>query len=92
MNKLGVFDVKPKILASIDLDSQISTELRVVGCTVRKGINQSEVVEIKAQGSWSSSSPDSSAEYPISLHITTYPGCAVVPSIGDNIRITIERA
>ena len=75
------------------MDEKISAELRVVGCTVKKGVLREEVIEVKASGDWESRADGRvPTQYPISLHLTAYPGCAVIPSIGDNIKITIERA
>ena len=44
-----------------------------------------EVVEYKAFGLWDES------EYPISIHITTFPGCGAIPLCGDRMKVTIER-
>ena len=52
-----------------------------------EGSTTGEVVEIRASGEWS----DGKYNYPISIHLTTYPGCGVVPFMGDNLKITLER-
>ena len=88
-------------------DEKIETELRVKSCTIkpfdysRPGAEQmptGEVLEIRAEGMWhpkdfdfiSKESPSYPC-YPVSLHFTVYPGCGVVPVIGDYIQIAIER-
>jgi hypothetical protein len=66
-------------------------------------LGDSEVLEMRASGLWcsgfdvaageneSSHYVEGSIEYPVSLHITMYPGCPAIPVVGDNIRVTIER-
>lgn len=81
-------------------DEKIETELRVKSCTIKPfsyspesiEATPGEVLEIKAEGFWHSDLSDTkSPRYPMSLHFTAYPGCGVVPVIGDNIQITVER-
>jgi hypothetical protein len=44
-----------------------------------------EVVEVKASGVWGD------AQYPVSIHITVPPGSAVIPCMGDNLKIVVSR-
>lgn len=64
---------------------------RVISAGIKE--NQSpEVLEIKAKGYWKESGAmQSSSSWPVSLHITVYPGCSVIPVTGDHLKITIER-
>jgi hypothetical protein len=73
---------------------KITTELRVVSCVIKPfmygGERMGEAMEVRASGFWEPSD-SSDGPYPASLHITVYPGCGVVPMIGDSVKITIER-
>lgn len=51
----------------------------------------SEVVEIRASGIWTEPCTAGGDQYPISLHLTAYPGCPVIPFNGDYVKVTIER-
>jgi hypothetical protein len=44
-----------------------------------------EVEEVKAVGVWGEHN------WPISLHITVYPGCGVIPIFGDDLQVTVTR-
>lgn len=44
-----------------------------------------EVVEIRATGFWSE------FNFPVSIHMTVYPGCEVLPPLGDHLKVTVER-
>jgi hypothetical protein len=86
-------------------DERVEARLRVVSETIRRwdythckpadGPTQSdhigEVLEVKAIGEWRSLDEDGPHTFPVSLHITVYPGCGVIPVIGDHICVTIER-
>jgi hypothetical protein len=73
------------------MSDRIAAELKVTSCAVKAyplvGVQDAEVIEIKAQGEWK----EGDYKYPISLHVTTYPGMGVIPPIGDTIRVTVER-
>lgn len=74
----------------------ITAELRVTAMKVqpfayRDGKNEmvgGESLEMRAAGFWE----ENDDLFPLSLHVTVYPGHGVVPAIGDNIRVTIERS
>jgi hypothetical protein len=82
---------------------KITASLRVTSCVVKPfaygkdQANIGEAVEIKATGTWDSDSQapnqasDNNAHFPMSLHMTVYPGCGVIPVIGDHVIVTVER-
>lgn len=75
------------------MDQKITAELRVIGCAIKPfayGEDVGEVVVVKAEGEWLSEFPPH-PKYPVSLHITVYPGCGAIPVTGDKIRITVEQ-
>ena len=53
-----------------------------LGCENTDGFG--DTVEVKAVGTWGT------AQYPVSLHFTAYPGCGL-PPIGDHLLVTVER-
>lgn len=66
------------------------------GLEIRE-VFEEETMEVKAIGTWSDDRVEMWAttekdriKFPISLHFTTYPGCEIVPLIGDKITIIIE--
>ena len=53
-----------------------------------------ESVVLKASGFWEDVNPAINVEpdlYPISVHITVYPGHGIIPVLGDTLKITVER-
>lgn len=74
---------------------QLEAELRVTNLNVKpfayhvEGMDAQggESVEMRASGFWEKDGD----HYPISLHATVYPGHGIVPALGDNITVTIER-
>lgn len=88
------------------MDEKIVTSLRVKSCVIKRaeyvdgqlGKIEGEVLEVRAEGLWAPQVPEGSksvafnTDYPVSLHLTVYPGCGVVPVIGDSMVITVERA
>jgi hypothetical protein len=88
------------------MDETIKTKLRVTSCSISppktkviyraatieeepKSVDEVETMEIKALGNWNSEM--GGTKYPVSLHLTAYPGCGVIPVIGDDIEITLTR-
>lgn len=54
-----------------------------------------ESVVLKASGFWESPNAAANAEpdlYPVSVHITVYPGHGIIPALGDALTITVERS
>jgi hypothetical protein len=80
-------------------DEKIEVVLRVKSCVIKPWqYNRldppGECLEIKAEGGWVPTADvvtGPGGELPVSLHITVYPGCGVVPVIGDCVQITVER-
>jgi hypothetical protein len=69
---------------------KITAELRVLGLKVQPFTDvQGETLELRAYGFWKD---EQGNEYPVSLHLTTYPGHGVVPHIGDDVSISVERS
>jgi hypothetical protein len=53
-----------------------------------------ESVVLKASGFWEDSSPETETkpdQYPVSVHLTVYPGHGIIPVLGDTLKITVER-
>lgn len=75
------------------MDEKVTAYLRVTSCSIiSKTSKNGDVLEIKANGMWlSEAEGDTDPTYPLSLHMTAYPGCGVIPVVGDNIKITVER-
>ena len=79
------------------MDDVITTNLRVKSCVIKPfhlgdKTYAGDLIEIKADGVWSSDEDAArEIEYPVSLHLHVYPGCSVVPFIGDDVTITIKR-
>ena len=77
------------------MDDVINARLRVVSCAIAGGLSAgsqaAEVVQVKAVGEWAPETIAPAILYPISLHLTVYPGCGAIPVIGDEIRIAISR-
>ena len=48
-----------------------------------------ESLEMRAAGFWVDEKTND--HYPVSLHMTVYPGHGVVPAIGDCVKISVER-
>jgi len=88
-----------KFTAQFDSDDRIEAEVRVKSCTIKpfdysnngSPLKVGECLEIKAEGFWVPKDLIDTPMYPLSLHFTVYPGCGVVPVIGDNIQVTVER-
>jgi hypothetical protein len=80
---------------------KITAEVRVTNLNVQsfaykdgKGeMIGGESVAIKASGYWIDSPEDREGvdHYPISLHMIVYPGHGIIPALGDNLSITVER-
>lgn len=86
------------------MDEKIVAKLRVTSCAINEpkpnravastpGDPRGETVEIRASGHWASQENKTALDimYPLSLHMTVYPGCGAIPVIGDDVLITIER-
>jgi len=80
---------------------KVTAEIRVIALKVqpfsyKDGNNEmvgGESLEMRAAGFWVSEEPDTPANhYPVSLHMTVYPGHGVVPVIGDCVKISVERS
>lgn len=77
---------------------KITAELRVTTLKVQpfayKDGNEEmvggESLEMRASGFWVDINNEN--HFPISLHVTVYPGHGVVPVIGDCINITVTRS
>lgn len=79
---------------------KITARVRVTDLNVRPfdyevegKVEVGESVVVKASGHWKSdtSNPEVFDQFPISLHMTVYPGCGIIPALGDNLSITVER-
>ena len=79
---------------------KVTAEIRVTGLKVQpfaykdgKGeMVGGESLEIRAAGFWIDEGNHQSPNlYPVSLHMTVYPGHGVVPAIGDCVKISVER-
>lgn len=76
---------------------KLTAEIRVVSLKVlpfsyKDGKGEmvgGEVLEMKATGFWVDEEKN---HYPASLHVSVYPGHGVVPAIGDNVKISVERS
>lgn len=82
------------------MDDKIVANLRVISCHIKpllfNGL-EGESLEVKANGNWISNKINpayvcENISYSVSVHFTAYPGCGVIPALGDNIKVTIERA
>ena len=77
---------------------KVTAEIRVTGLKVqpfayKNGIGQEvggESLEMRAAGFWVDEKTQD--HYPVSLHMTVYPGHGVVPAIGDCVKISVERS
>lgn len=79
---------------------RIETEVRVTALKVLpfaykdgkgEGIG-GESMEMRAAGFWVLEQPNGVKDhFPISLHLTVYPGHVVIPAIGDCLRVSVER-
>jgi hypothetical protein len=68
------------------------TSLRVQPFAYKDGKGEmvgGESMEMRAAGFWISDNGD---HFPMSLHAMVHPGHAVVPAIGDCVKISIERS
>lgn len=75
-----------KIVARLRVERMEIEDRQVIG---------DQVVNIRANGRWDNQErlPNGIlVEYPISVHLSTFPGCGAVPVMGDKIQITIEVA
>ena len=50
-----------------------------------------ESVVLKASGFWEDKNSAEPQHYPVSVHITVYPGHEIIPALGDTLKITVER-
>ena len=51
-----------------------------------------ESVVLKASGFWeNTSAPPGTDLYPVSVHLTVYPGHGIIPALGDTLKVTVER-
>jgi hypothetical protein len=72
------------------VDQTVTTNLRVVNAQIKGQTPEGgDVLEIRAIGEWISE--DGHSKYPLSIHIGTYPGCGLIPHVGDHIKVIIER-
>jgi hypothetical protein len=77
--------------------AKIATEIRVTALKVQpfaykdgKGeMVGGESLEMRASGFWKDE--ESGNHFPVSLHVTVYPGHGIVPAIGDCVNISVER-
>ena len=77
---------------------KVAAEIRVTGLKVQPfayldgkgGAVGGETLEMRAAGFWVDE--DTKDHYPVSLHMTVYPGHGVVPAIGDCVKISVERS
>ena len=73
------------------MDEKLTARLRVISCTIRQDStldrSPGEKLEVKASGLWKSENGKDS--YPVSVHLTVYPGCPAIPAIGDDIEVVI---
>lgn len=75
----------------------VECSLRVIGLKVKpfaykdgKGeMVGGESMEMRANGFWVD---EVGNHYPVSLHMTVYPGHGVIPAIGDCVKISVERS
>lgn len=60
---------------------------------VEGNIEVGESVVIKASGHWKSdtANPEVCDQFPVSVHMTVYPGHEIIPALGDNLSVTVER-
>lgn len=92
-----------KIVADLRATSEVVKQFDYVSKVSGVGVVAGEVVELKASGTWTGVEVDDdldssgttgvshSHDFPVSLHVTMYPGCPVLPVLGDRVRVTIER-
>lgn len=70
---------------------KITARLRVTNLNVKPfayiDYKEGECLELRAAGHWL----EESDQFPVSLHLTVYPGHGIVPAIGDPLVLTIER-
>lgn len=52
------------------------------------GMVGGESIELRASGFWKGDNED---HFPVSLHLTVYPGHGVIPEIGDCLTISVTR-
>jgi hypothetical protein len=80
---------------------KITATVRVTDLNVRPfdyevegKVEVGESVVIKASGHWKSdtANPEVCDQFPVSLHMTVYPGHGIVPALGDNLSIAVERS
>jgi hypothetical protein len=83
---------------------KVTAEIRVTGLKVQpfaykdgKGeMVGGESLEMRAAGFWVSEGTKDGYpildHFPVSLHMTVYPGHGVVPAIGDCVKISVERS
>jgi hypothetical protein len=80
---------------------KITAELRVTNLNVKpftykvEGMEDQggESVELRAFGYWEETREGERQQvYPVSLHLTTYPGHGIVPALGDTVIITVQRS
>jgi hypothetical protein len=80
---------------------KITATVRVTDLNVRPfdyevegKVEVGESVVIKAFGHWKSdtANPEVCDQFPVSLHMTAYPGHGIVPALGDNLSIAVERS
>jgi len=77
---------------------KVTANIRVTGLKVQpfaykdgKGeMVEGESLEMRAVGFWVDEKTKD--HYPVSLHMTVYPGHSVVPAIGDCVKISVERS
>jgi hypothetical protein len=65
------------------------TNLKVIPFEYVPSTVMGEAVELRASGTWRD---ELERNYPVSLNITVYPGHPVIPALGDEITITVERS
>jgi hypothetical protein len=79
----------------------VTAEIRVTGLKVQPFAYKDgngemvggESLEMRAAGFWIDEGDHRAANhFPVSLHMTVYPGHDVVPAIGDCVKISVERS
>jgi hypothetical protein len=82
---------KEKIMEKITASLRVTT-LKVQSFAYKDGIGEmagGESLEMRASGFWVEEKTND--HFPISLHLTVYPGHGVVPEIGDNVVVSVSR-
>ena len=53
-----------------------------------------EAMEVRAVGEWECLDADevTKLKFPMSLHVTVYPGCGAIPVTGNHIKVSFEQA